>query len=302
MNRVLLIVFACISFNMSTAQSSINDYKYVIVEDQFNFQSEPGQYNLNGLVHFLLRKHGFTSIIEGQELPADLKANFCLALRADVTVKGALRTRAAIVFKDCESNEIYRTAEGVTKEKDFARAYDLAIRKTSESLKSLNYVYTPNQNIIEKGRPEEVIKVVEQAKNEIEELKAEIKELKENRKVEESIVEKSKIESEKEMISQKEIVEDVQPEKQASNWYDKLKAYSYNNQTYYEKPGSGGLYFVNAQNEVKFKLQTLSRSNVFILTFGTYKGVAFYDESMKDYTLQYYNDNGELETKILKLN
>lgn len=192
MKTYIFILITCISFNLSNAQSSINDYKYVIVEDQFNFQKEPGQYNLNRLVQFLLRKHGFTPIIEGQELPADLKSNFCLALRADVIAKGALRTKATIILKDCESNEVYKSGEGITKEKDFARAYDLAIRKAFDTFNGLNYVYAPNQEIIDKGRPEEVTEVVEEAKKEIEELKAEIKELKGEKEVtKEEIAEKN---------------------------------------------------------------------------------------------------------------
>ena len=49
---LLLILFIC--FANTYAQNSLNDYKYVIVEKQFHFQTEPNQYNLNELTRFLL--------------------------------------------------------------------------------------------------------------------------------------------------------------------------------------------------------------------------------------------------------
>lgn len=138
-NTIFIIaIFFLNSFEVS-AQFNLNDYKYVIVEDQFHFQNEANEYKLNGLVRYLFRKHGFTAIIEGETLPEDMINNYCLALTSEVKVKGALRTKAQIILKDCQNNVVFMSAEGVTKEKDFARAYDLAIRKAFESFEGLNY-------------------------------------------------------------------------------------------------------------------------------------------------------------------
>lgn len=178
---ILLITIYLITLTQSHAQLSVNDYKYVIVENQFHFQNEPGEYNLNHLVKFLFRKNGFRVIIEGEPLPADLKSNYCLALTSEVTAKGALRTKAKVVLRDCDNNIVYTSAEGMTKEKDFARAYDLSIRNAFESFSILNYHYVPNERITSQGQAATEVKEAADAKQEIEELKAKIEVLEEQK-------------------------------------------------------------------------------------------------------------------------
>ena len=58
MKKLLMILIFASCLLKITAQHSINDYKYVIVEKQFHFQSEPNKYNLNELTRFLLKKNG----------------------------------------------------------------------------------------------------------------------------------------------------------------------------------------------------------------------------------------------------
>ena len=203
MRQLVFIICIGLFSNFLNAQFSLNDYKYVIVEKQFHFQNEEDEYNLNQMAKFMFRKHGFTAIVEGEDLPADLKANFCLALKSEIIAKGALRTKATIFLRDCENNIIYQSEEGVTKEKDFRRAYEISIRRAFDSFEGISYVYTPNEDIIKKGQGEEEKQIVEEAQKEIEDLKAEIKELKEEQK-----------ETEGKVISEDvpEIVEEAKPQ------------------------------------------------------------------------------------------
>jgi hypothetical protein len=39
------------------SQRNVNDYKYVIVPEKFDFQKEPNQFKLNQLTKFLLKKY-----------------------------------------------------------------------------------------------------------------------------------------------------------------------------------------------------------------------------------------------------
>ena len=117
------------SYLTVSAQYNLNDYKYVIVEKQFHFQNEENEYHLNRLVKFQFKKYGFNAIIEGEPLPDDLKSNYCLALNSEVKAKGTLRTKVMITLTDCDNNLVFATAEGVTKEKDYRRTYELGIRK-----------------------------------------------------------------------------------------------------------------------------------------------------------------------------
>ena len=182
---VTLLIIALFSVHFSSAQVSINDYKYVIVQKQFHFQNYPNEFQLNRLVKQLFEKHGFHPIVEGQTLPEDLKSNYCLAMTSEVVTKGALRTKVVVILRDCENNTVYISPEGVTKKKNFDEAYELAIKDAFTHFGGLNYRYVPNERVTSVGKSTEDVK---KAEKRIEELEAEIKELKEEN--EDEVVEK----------------------------------------------------------------------------------------------------------------
>jgi hypothetical protein len=128
------------------SQRNINDYKYVIVPERFDFQKDPNQFKLNQLTKFLLKKHGFDAYVESEGLPLDLNDNICLALKTKVEVKGTFKTKATIKLLDCYDNLVYLSEEGISKEKEFRKAYNLAIRDASNSFEGLNYKYIPKDN------------------------------------------------------------------------------------------------------------------------------------------------------------
>ena len=207
-----LAVLALLFFGIMSVQAQLtqlNDYKYVIVENQFHFQNEPGEYNLNRMVKFLFEKHGFDAILEGDPLPDDLKQNYCLALNADIQSKGALWTKAWVNMRDCDGNLVYVSPEGKTKVKEFDRAYDLAIRDAFENFATLNYQYVPNERITSQGASSEIAQSEAAAQQEIAELKAELDELKKEK-------EEKKAESQKENFkmqkSNNELVKKVDPQ------------------------------------------------------------------------------------------
>jgi len=177
---MILILASC--FLQITAQNSINDYKYVIVEKQFHFQNEANEYNLNELTRFLLKKKGFKPILESDIYPDDLKSNYCLALQSEVKAKGMLRTTVTITLKDCNNNILF-TADGSTKEKDFDKVYAYAIRKAFEDFSVVEYNYVPNEAVSGKNKE---IKPTKDDSDEVEKLKAEIDELKKKNSEKES--------------------------------------------------------------------------------------------------------------------
>lgn len=176
MKKALLILILVSCFHNITAQHSINDYKYVIVEKQFHFQTEPNQYNLNELTRFLLKKKGFRPILESDIFPNDLKSNYCLALNAEVKASGFLRTTVTITLKDCNNNVMFE-AESTNKEKELDKAYSYGIRMAFDDFNAISYKYVPNEAIVNRTDA----KIVDASKDdsvEVEKLKAEIKELK----------------------------------------------------------------------------------------------------------------------------
>jgi len=129
------IVFLCIS-NLIFSQNKINEYKYIIVDKQFDFVKEPDKFQTSSITKFLFNKEGF--------IPQDLLANRCLALKA--TVKDAsnmFKTKSKIQLLDCFNKVVFTSNEGVSKIKDYKKAYHEAIRSAFVSIKSLNYNYKP---------------------------------------------------------------------------------------------------------------------------------------------------------------
>jgi hypothetical protein len=144
MKKLVLSIVFVMSVFLNYAQHDLNDYKYVIVEKQFHFQGEEGQYDLNEFVRFLFKKNGFKPILTSDIFPDDLKRNYCLALTSEIKAKGALRTKVTLILKNC-NNEIVFQSEGITKEKAFDMAYKKGIRMAFEAFEGLNYVYKPKE-------------------------------------------------------------------------------------------------------------------------------------------------------------
>ena len=126
------------------AQKSIHNYKYVVVKKQFDFVKESDQYQTSSLTKFLFNKNGFTAFMEGENFPEDLLNDRCTALTASVKKESKLfTTKNVIELKDCFNNLIFSSSEGLSREKDFKKAYHEAIRNAFVSVKALNYNYNP---------------------------------------------------------------------------------------------------------------------------------------------------------------
>jgi hypothetical protein len=139
---LLLLLFAGSVF----AQSSVNDYKYVVVNARYSFQSKKDQYRLNTLTKLLLEKYGFTAFLDSDDMPEEVANYNCNKLYADVESEGNfLKTKLIIVLKDCKDNIIFTSGEGTSKDKDWGRAYNEALRGAFDSFAKLNYKY--NQKV-----------------------------------------------------------------------------------------------------------------------------------------------------------
>ncbi|MDC9722844.1 MAG: hypothetical protein PSN34_08725 [Urechidicola sp.] len=144
----LVLIFLC---SISTfAQKSLNDYKYVIVPIKYEFQKSEYSYRINSLTKFLFEKEGFTVIMSDDSYPVDYSTNHCLALTAKLNNKsGILMTKLYYDLVDCNNNIIFSTNLAKTNEKDFERAYNIAIRKTFEDIIAQNYKYEPKETTAE---------------------------------------------------------------------------------------------------------------------------------------------------------
>ena len=127
------IAFTAIpSINAQTER--LNDYSFVVVPQQFEFQYEKDQYQLNSLLKFLLNKHGFHAYFEN-ELP---NISRCSGLWAEVTGKpGFIWNEVIIYLKDCDGVLLFKSMPGKSKLKDYGDGYTEALRMAFESISAL---------------------------------------------------------------------------------------------------------------------------------------------------------------------
>lgn len=189
--RNILYVFIClISFN-AVAQEEINNYKYILVPKSFEFLKGNDQYQVNSLTKFLFDKHGYTAFLEGSELPADLEADPCLALTAEVVKAsgGFLITKLQIDLLNCRNTVVASSKVGKSKDKDFKQAYHESIREAFETFKNFEYNYKPSNRTVVSSAKAKTANAsqpsISEANNaEIERLKREVEALKQKEQME----------------------------------------------------------------------------------------------------------------------
>ena len=133
----------CVLFTITCySQTTINNYKYVLIPERYSFAKEDNQYGLNTTTRMLLEQKGFTAFISNEQLPPALAANKCNGLIAEVVERKTLfSTNLTLLLKDCQGNIIFKGKEGRSREKEFPVAYDLALKDAFSSLLAAQYKY-----------------------------------------------------------------------------------------------------------------------------------------------------------------
>jgi hypothetical protein len=142
MKRYVLVLFSFLSFS-GYSQKAINNYKYVVVPEKFNFLKQNDQYSVNSLTKALLKDKGFTVYFDNNELPSEVANNKCSTLSADVLEKsGMFTTSLTLLLKDCKGNIVFKSKEGKSREKEYKTAYSEALRDAFTSLDKVSYTDT----------------------------------------------------------------------------------------------------------------------------------------------------------------
>ena len=163
MNKILLFLIVCsFGFNIAYAQKNLNDYKYVIVPTKYDFLDEDDKYRLNALTKFLFKKHNFNALMANQPFPEDLQNDNCLALRTNVIEhKGFMKTKLEIELRDCSNELVFKTKIGQTREKEYKKAYNLALRNAFESFQGVTYKYSGKTIETKEVKPELKVENIE---------------------------------------------------------------------------------------------------------------------------------------------
>ena len=149
MKKSILVGFFIMFSSILIAQKSINSYKYILVPNQFEFQKSNDSYQINSLIKFLFEREGFNVLFENESYPNDLAFNRCLALRVNLKDYSSLfSTKMRMDLIDCNNRLIFSSKEVKSKEKDFKKAYQEAVRKSFKDIETLNYTYSESNQIV----------------------------------------------------------------------------------------------------------------------------------------------------------
>lgn len=135
MTRFLLLSIALfLTTAVSSQNTNLSEYSYVIVPEQFDFLKERDQFQMNSMSKFYFEKSGF-NVYLADSAP---NSNRCDGLYADVEeLKSVFGTKLQVVLKDCNNKEIYRSQEGKSKYKEYDKTYQDALRKAFSSIEAL---------------------------------------------------------------------------------------------------------------------------------------------------------------------
>lgn len=140
MHKFLTIVFLIMAVTTFAQQKKVNEYEYIIVKERFNFLKKIDEHKTSSLTKFLLKKNGFKVYLNSEELPTEIKLNPCNALEAEVESKSSMfRTKLIIVLKDCNGKVVYTSKVGESKEKDYKKSFQKAIRNAHLTMNTLRY-------------------------------------------------------------------------------------------------------------------------------------------------------------------
>ena len=146
---ITLIAIFVASQTLLTAQTNLDQYKYVSVPNRFDFMKSSDQFQISSLAKFLLTKNKFTVLENLEKYPADLAANQCLLLNLNVEqIKGFLKTKLEVQFLNCKNQVVFKSDIGMSREKDFKTAYHQALRAAFSSVSEANYKFNETVNTV----------------------------------------------------------------------------------------------------------------------------------------------------------
>lgn len=149
MQKLIFIIAVLFTISIS-AQSN---YEVVIIPKKFSFLKEENKYNLNAVTKSFFETEGFKVYYAEDNLPKEIANNRCNALFADVVENNTLFvSKLEVVLTDCQNNIVQTSFEGTSREKDYNKAYNEALRIALISLRGSLKIKNSNQkpNIVEK--------------------------------------------------------------------------------------------------------------------------------------------------------
>ena len=156
--KTLFFLVLLISTSGFSQEINFDKYQYIVVADKFDFVSETDQYQTSSLTKFLLEKKGFKVFLNSDKLPEDLQINRCIALFVSIKDDSSMFTiKNTIEIKDCYGEILFSSQEGKSKDKDYKKGYQEAIRNAYETMTGFNYSYNPALVDVKKNKKDELL-------------------------------------------------------------------------------------------------------------------------------------------------
>ena len=139
-NIILVLFLTIVNLFVFGQEKKVNNYKFIVVPDRFDFLKQNDEYNSSSLTKFLLKKNGFTVVLNSEQYPKDLRDNPCNGLKALVLDKSSVfKVKVVIELRDCSNRLLYTSEEGVSRLKEFKKGFQEAIRKAHASMNNIAY-------------------------------------------------------------------------------------------------------------------------------------------------------------------
>ena len=143
MKNIILVLFLTISNLFVFGQEkNVNNYKFIVVPDQFDFLKQKDEYKTSSLTKFLLKQNGFIVVLNSEQYPKELRDNPCSGLNALVVDKSSMfKVKVVIEFRNCSNRLLYTSEEGVSRLKEYKKGFQEAIRNAHASM--IDVVFEP---------------------------------------------------------------------------------------------------------------------------------------------------------------
>ncbi|MEO9953291.1 hypothetical protein [Nonlabens sp.] len=147
MKYLFTFLFITITFFAGAQNQDLNQYKYIVVENQYDFQGEANEYRLNELIVFEFKKRNFNAFRNLEVLPEDMNIGVCNALQLKIDKSGSLTRNLILRLVNCAGDTVFTTKKGIGRTKSNDKAYFEALRDAMTSFDDVNYEYVKPNNI-----------------------------------------------------------------------------------------------------------------------------------------------------------
>ncbi|MFH6602266.1 hypothetical protein ACEZ3G_02165 [Maribacter algicola] len=294
---------------LAFGQTSLNDYKYIIVPKRFDGFKKENQYQTSTMVKHYFAQKGY-NVVYDDALPNDLNGNRCLGLLTALEDNSSMfSTKVALLLKDCNGATVMTTVEGKSKEKDFKEAYREAIKEAFRSFDSFSYSYIPKNddsdqvNLNFKGDVKKLEKKKKEAKNHPK------KEVSQESTVErQSFKDGAPIESEYEKANTVDaVVEEVVNTEEGPISSEVRKSSQQVDENTPEKIDGvlyaqelpNGYQLVDSTPKILLKLKKTSNSNYFLAEGAAGQGMVFSKDGK--WYFEHYDNDGKLVSEELNI-